>query len=75
MRGCKTGKRASIIVGDKSIMVALGLQCSCNVAATGINRPCGKLAVITLSSPNESNFKEFMIYYSGLEIPSLRKLL
>jgi hypothetical protein len=31
MRGHKTSKRAFIIVGDKSIMVALGLQCSCKI--------------------------------------------
>jgi hypothetical protein len=31
MRGCTTGKRASVIVGDRSIMAALGLQCSCKV--------------------------------------------
>jgi hypothetical protein len=27
----ETSKRASIIVGDKSILAALGLQCSCKV--------------------------------------------
>jgi hypothetical protein len=31
MNTLETRKRASIIVGDKSILAALGLQCSCNV--------------------------------------------
>jgi hypothetical protein len=36
MRGHKTSKRASVIVEDKSVMVALGLQCSCSVQCSDV---------------------------------------
>jgi hypothetical protein len=34
-----------------------------NAVTVGINRPCSRLARITLFLPNWSNFKKFMIYY------------
>jgi hypothetical protein len=53
MRGCKTGKRVSIIVRDKSIMLsACNAPAKYNIATAGINRPCSKLTIILLFSRN-----------------------
>jgi hypothetical protein len=38
-----------------------------NAVTVGINKPCSRLARITLFLPNWSNFKKFIIYSRGLE--------